>query len=91
MAEYENVFKIPAAAVSQGNEGTRVFVLNDDGATVSARYIELGPIINGQQLVVSGLNAGENLIVNGHVSLFDGAPVHVTNGAAGNAAAGSAE
>ena len=92
VAEYQDVFEIPATAVSQGRESTRVFVLNDDGATVSERSVELGPIIDGQQVVLSGLNAGDNLIVNGHVSLFDGAPVQVTNnGAAGNAATGSAE
>ena len=92
VAEYQDVFEIPATAVSQGRESTRVFVLNDDGATVSERNVELGPIIDGQQVVLSGLNAGDNLIVNGHVSLFDGAPVQVTNNAAaGNAATGSAE
>lgn len=79
VTEYNDAFKIPATAVVQGREGTQVFVLNTDGQTVSARDVELGPIIDGEQIVVSGLNSGDQLVVNGQVALFDGAPVNVTN------------
>lgn len=79
VADYQDIFKIPAAAVSQGRDGTQVFVLNDDGETVNAREVDLGPIIDGEQVVLSGLNAGDQLVVNGQVALRDGASVNVTN------------
>lgn len=79
VAEYRNVVLIDPSAVGEGRESAQVFVLNDDGETVSAVAVELGPIIDGKQVVVSGLSGGEALVVNGQVALRDGAKVNVSD------------
>ncbi|MCC5884344.1 MAG: efflux RND transporter periplasmic adaptor subunit [Halomonas sp.] len=71
----EDVFLIPQEAVGQGQAGARVFVVVDDVA--EARTVELGPIVGGEQVVLSGLEAGDRLVVNGQVALQDGMPVSV--------------
>jgi len=43
--------------------------------------VELGPVIDGKQVILSGLDDGDQLVVNGHVALGDGAPVDVSGSA----------
>lgn len=78
VSDYQDIFKIPATAVVQGRDGAQVFIVNDDDV-VSAQVVQLGPIIDGEQLVLSGLEPGLKLVVNGQVALRDGAQVSVTN------------
>lgn len=79
VADYQDVFKLPPSAVSQGQEGAQVFVVSDDGNTVSAQPVQLGPVIDGEQVVVAGLEAEQRVVVNGHVALRDGAEINITN------------
>jgi membrane fusion protein, multidrug efflux system len=72
----DDVFLIPQEAVGQGQAGARVFVVVDDVA--KARTVRLGPIVDGEQVVLSGLEAGDRLVVNGQVALQDGMPVRVS-------------
>lgn len=76
--EFVDVFKIEPSAIRQGGNGDQVFVVhaNDE---VEAVNVELGPIIDGRQLVLSGLNNGDRIVINGHVALQSGASVQVTN------------
>ena len=71
----DDVFRIPQEAVGQGQAGARVFVVVDDVA--EARTVRLGPIVDGEQVVLSGLEDGDLLVVNGHVALQEGMPVSV--------------
>lgn len=81
LQQFEDIFLIDPAAVSEGNEGRRVFILKSDD-TVEARNIRLGPVVDGKQIVLEGLEPGDLLVVNGHVSLQSGMTVNpqVQNG-----------
>lgn len=77
---------IDPKAVSEGQHGPQVFTVATidspgDGLgtqqTARARSIELGPVIDGLQVVTAGLATGEQLVVNGQVALRPGRPVRV--------------
>jgi membrane fusion protein, multidrug efflux system len=70
----DGVYRVDAAAVSQGAGGPVVFVV-DGVETARARPVELGPVLNGEQVILDGLEDGDRVIVNGQVALRDGARV----------------
>ncbi len=74
--ELEEVFLVPQEAVGQGPQGPRLFVVEEESAY--ARDVELGPIVDGRQVVLSGLAAGDRLVVSGLVTLQDGMTVQVS-------------
>lgn len=76
---FDDVVLINPTAVSQGPDGPQVYVVNGT-EQAQARPVTLGPKVNGKQVVLDGLSAGDKLIVNGHVAVRDGAPVMITNG-----------
>jgi membrane fusion protein (multidrug efflux system) len=47
------------------------------------RGVQLGPVVGNDYVVESGLKAGDKLIVSGVQKVADGAPVQVTDRAAG--------
>ncbi|MCH8544578.1 MAG: efflux RND transporter periplasmic adaptor subunit [Alcanivorax sp.] len=69
----EDVMLVPESAVGQGREGPQVFVVSDDKA--SARVVQLGPVVDGRQIILDGLEEGDQVVVNGQVALRDGMPV----------------
>ncbi len=74
----EHAVVITASAVGQGPDGPRVFVVEDDVAR--SRNVVIGPTIkggDGGQVIRSGLQAGDRVVINGQVALADGAPVMV--------------
>lgn len=77
LKEYDDAILIDPTAVSEGAQGPQLFVVQE--GTAKLRPVELGPVIDGRQLILSGLEAGARLVTNGHVALGDGAPVSVTN------------
>ncbi|WP_302141689.1 efflux RND transporter periplasmic adaptor subunit [Halomonas alkalicola] len=74
--ELDDVFLVPQEAVGQGAEGPRIFVVEEE--TAHARSVELGPIVDNRQVVLSGLEAGDRIVVSGQVVLQDGMPVQVS-------------
>jgi membrane fusion protein (multidrug efflux system) len=82
LREFDQVFLIAPEAVSQGPQGPQVYLVKETTATT--RQVTLGPVIDGRQVILAGLDAGDLLVVNGHVALSDGATVEVTNSAAGD-------
>lgn len=70
----DDVFVLPPEAVSQASDGPRVFVVTQDN-TAQARPVRLGPLNEGRQVVVEGLDPGDRVVVNGQVGLQDGAAV----------------
>jgi membrane fusion protein (multidrug efflux system) len=76
----DGVFRIDAAAVSQGREGPILFVVDNED-TARARPVRLGPVVDGRQIVLEGLEDGDRVVVNGQVALRDGAKVAVEPGA----------
>jgi len=63
-AEVQDAVWLPQQAVARGATGESVLVVADDGS-VSARPVKLGPAQDGKALVLSGLKAGEKVIVDG--------------------------
>ena len=63
-AEVSDAVWLPQQAVARGATGETVLVVADDGS-VSARPVKLGPAQGGRALVLSGLRAGEKVIVDG--------------------------
>lgn len=76
---FRDVVLIDPKAVSEGPTGPQVFTVGDNAAsgeqTTRARPVELGPVISGRQVVLTGLSAGDQLVVNGQVSLRPGVAV----------------
>ena len=66
----------PNAAVQLGNDGNYVYVV-DDGSSVSVRKITIGPADTTRTTILTGLKAGEKVVVDGVDRLKEGAKVRV--------------
>ncbi|PIE64382.1 MAG: efflux transporter periplasmic adaptor subunit [Desulfobacterales bacterium] len=60
----EDVFLIPQGAVTRGDQGDILFVLNDDG-TFTPRPVQIARSWENNWIVTEGLQAGEKVIVDG--------------------------
>ncbi len=69
----EDVTIVPEKAVSLSVDGPFVYIVENDVAML--RLVETGIEEDGMIVVNSGLEAGENVVVDGHVRLFDNARV----------------
>lgn len=63
-AEVPDAIWLPQQAVARGSAGESVLVVAEDGS-VSARPVKLGLAQGGKALVLSGLKAGEKVVVDG--------------------------
>ena len=78
LQSFDDVITVPERAVTQGQNGPVVYVVDDD-SKARVREVELGPVSDGRQILLSGLDEGDRYIVSGVVNLRDGAAVNVTN------------
>jgi membrane fusion protein, multidrug efflux system len=76
-----NGLTIAASAVQQGPKGSFVWVIGSDG-TVQMRPVTIAQISEGQALIDSGLQANENVVVDGQYRLQPGALVRELHGKA---------
>ncbi|MDO8862021.1 efflux RND transporter periplasmic adaptor subunit [Haliea sp. E1-2-M8] len=78
---FRDVVLIDPKAVTEGPAGPQVYTVDNGTAsgdqTTRARPVNLGPIVEGLQVVLTGLSAGDQLVVNGQVSLRPGSAVSV--------------
>jgi membrane fusion protein, multidrug efflux system len=82
---------VPASVVQQGPQGTYAYVINPD-SSVAIHPIKVAQISEGQALIDSGLQANEQVVVDGQYKLQPGARVTILHGrAAEEAAAQSAQ
>jgi multidrug efflux system membrane fusion protein len=82
---------VPASVVLQGPQGAYAYVINAD-STVAIRPVKVAQIWQGQALVDSGLNANEQVVVDGQYKLQPGTHVTILHGqAATEAVAQSAQ
>ena len=72
---------VPEVAVLQAGEISFVYVVGNDNV-VSVRKVDLGKSFNGKQVVLSGINAGEKVLVSGLANrmLRDGVTVNIIGG-----------
>src|SRR6202040_1402425 len=86
-----NGLTVPASVVQQGAKGPYAYVVNPD-STVAIHPIKVAQISDGQALIDSGLEANEQVVVDGQYKLQPGTHVTILHGqAAEEAAAQSAQ
>jgi membrane fusion protein, multidrug efflux system len=73
-AQAEAGIVVPQQAVTRGTSGDSVMVVGADGK-VATRPVKVGSSINGQWVVLDGLKAGEQVMVDGFQKLRGNAPV----------------
>ncbi len=73
-AKAGNAVLLPQQAVTRGGTGDTVMVVDKEGK-VSPRPVKVGNQQNGQWVILSGLQAGEQVIVDGFQKLRPNAPV----------------
>jgi membrane fusion protein (multidrug efflux system) len=78
---------VPQLAVQQGSNGHLVYVVNPDGIA-EVRPVVVGDYIGEKDIVVvSGLRAGDRVVVDGVLKVMPGKPVRIVEaGATGSAA-----
>jgi multidrug efflux system membrane fusion protein len=81
-----NGLTVPAAVVQQGTKGPYAYVVNPD-STVAIRPIKVAQISDGQALIDSGLQANEQVVVDGQYKLQPGTHVTMLHGKAAQEAA----
>lgn len=74
-----NALVIPYTAVQLTLSGPIAFVVKDD-MTVEPRSLKLGPRQEEQVMVLSGLKAGETVVLEGQLNLSLGAKVYIPEG-----------
>ena len=74
---HRNVVVVPTAAVQRGAQGTVVYAVKDD-STVALKPITVGATEGQVTEVLTGLAAGERVIVDGVDRIREGAKVEVT-------------
>ena len=77
---------IPELALQQNGTRASVFLVADDGATVKETLVQTGARRFGEVEIVSGLKAGDRIVVEGTVKLRDGARIEDVGQAAGQGA-----
>jgi len=73
-AQAEAGIVVPQQAVTRGSTGDSVMVVGADGK-VAPRPIKVGTAVDGQWVVLDGLKAGEQVMVDGFQKLRGNAPV----------------
>ncbi|HEV2302385.1 MAG TPA: efflux RND transporter periplasmic adaptor subunit [Stellaceae bacterium] len=76
-----NTLLVPTAAVQRGAPGTYVYLVEPKG-TVKVQAVKLGPASATEDAVLSGLDAGQQVVVDGADRLQAGAKVRVVAPAA---------
>jgi len=84
-----NAIVVPQLAVQQGSNGHLVYVVNDAG-NVEVRPVIVGDYYGESEIVIlTGLHAGDRVVVDGVLKVVPGRPVKVVE--AGSAKAGAAK
>lgn len=73
-----NAIAIPQRAIQQSQKGTFVYVVTKEG-TAAIRYVETGDWYQDLWIIQSGLEQGDEVIVNGVNKIGPGSPVIVKN------------
>lgn len=71
---------IPSQAIQNGQQGTYVFVVKPD-MTADVRPITVGPSHKGMTAVEKGLQAGEQIVIDGQMRVVPGGKVEIRSNA----------
>ncbi len=86
----ENIFLVPQAAVMQTEKSFLVFVVDAENKA-ALRTVQMGDWVGADWMVLSGLNAGDRIIVDNLLKVRPGSPVTPNAPAAAAPAAAGAE
>ncbi|HYR92107.1 MAG TPA: efflux RND transporter periplasmic adaptor subunit [Terriglobia bacterium] len=78
LSEQPNAKVVPTQAVTEGQNGTFVYVVKPDN-TVEMRPVVSGHTYGGEAVIDSGLESNEVVVTDGQTRLVPGAKVQVTN------------
>jgi len=78
LAEQSNALVIPSQAITAGQQGSFVYVVQTDG-TVAPRPVTSSRTVEGQAVIENGLKLGETVVTDGQVRLAPGATVQIRN------------
>ena len=87
MDKFRPMILIPQTAVSQDASGQYVMTVNADNKVIQ-KYVTLGDMVNGQYVVVAGLEDGERIVPIGQQKLQNNQDVSVSELSAPSAAEG---
>lgn len=73
-AKADQLISLPQRAVQLSPSGAAVLIVGDDGK-VAPRPVKLGGMSGSSWTVLSGLNGGEQVIVEGHMKAYPGSTV----------------
>jgi multidrug efflux system membrane fusion protein len=69
---------VPSAGIQRGSQGTFVYVVNADN-TVSVRTVDIGIVQGDDTEILTGVKAGETIVVDGSDKLREGARVSIAS------------
>src|SRR5437879_6389897 len=78
LAEQSNATVIPSQAITAGQQGSFVYVVQADG-TVAPRPVATSRSVEGLAVIDKGLEPGETVVTDGQVRLVPGAKVLIKN------------
>ena len=78
LAEESNATVIPSQAITAGQQGSLVYVVQEDG-TVASRAVVSSRSVGGQAVIDKGLKPGETVVTDGQVRLVPGAKIQIKN------------
>jgi multidrug efflux system membrane fusion protein len=79
LSELPDTILVPSQAVQTGQDGTFVFVVEQD-MSAKAHPVVVGDSLEGQTVIKSGLRGGETVVTDGQLRLFPGAKVKIKSG-----------
>jgi multidrug efflux system membrane fusion protein len=82
LAVRSNAVLVPTQAIQTGQQGQYVFVVRPD-LTAEMRSVTAGPSLGGDTVIEKGVQAGEQVVTDGQLSLVPGSPVEVKRPEAG--------
>ncbi len=74
-----NVVMVPSQAIQTGQAGAYVFIV-DPQLVARRRPVVPGAVVGSRTIVEKGLQAGEQVVTDGHLRLTDGAKVELKKG-----------
>jgi multidrug efflux system membrane fusion protein len=78
LAQQSNAKVVPAQAITAGQQGAFVYVVQADGS-VEPRPVVSNRSVEGQAVIDKGLELGETVVTDGQVRLVPGAKVQIKN------------
>ena len=73
-----NAIVIPNAALQTGQNGTYVYVVNQD-MTAQAQTVKVGWTVGDNSVITSGLQAGQRIVTDGQLRIIPGSKVEIKN------------